>query len=109
MNCWRFIRPKICHPPIAEARKHCKIAVTTCSEKGAIIASGKDTIEIPAEPVAKVIDTTGAGDLFAAGFLFGYTQKYDLARSARIGAICAAEVISHYGPRPQKSLKKAFK
>jgi sugar/nucleoside kinase (ribokinase family) len=91
---------------VAEARKHCKIAVTTRSEKGAIIAAGKETIEVPAEPVSKVIDTTGAGDLFAAGFLFGYTQKRDLGQSARIGAICAAEVISHYGPRPQTSLKK---
>ena len=91
---------------VAEARKHCKIAVTTRSEKGAIIAAGQDTIEIPAEPVHKVIDTTGAGDLFAAGFLFGYTQKRSLDQCARIGAVCAAEVISHYGPRPQTSLKK---
>jgi sugar/nucleoside kinase (ribokinase family) len=91
---------------VAAARKHCKIAVTTLSEKGAIIASGTETVEIPAEPIAKVVDTTGAGDLFAAGFLFGFTQKRDLKQSARIGAICAAEVISHYGPRPQQSLKK---
>jgi len=91
---------------IAKARAHCKIAVTTRSEKGAIIAAGEQTIEIPAEPVAKIVDTTGAGDLFAAGFLFGLTQKHDLELCARMGAICAAEVISHYGPRPQQSLKE---
>lgn len=90
---------------VAQARQHCDIAVTTRSEKGAIIAAGKETIEIPAEPVAKVVDTTGAGDLFAAGFLFGFTHKRGLKESAQMGAICAAEVISHYGPRPQTSLK----
>ncbi len=61
--------------------------------------------EIAAEPVAKVVDTTGAGDLYAAGFLFGLTQGMSLAEAGRIGAIAAAEVISHYGPRPQKKLK----
>jgi sugar/nucleoside kinase (ribokinase family) len=91
---------------VATARGQCKIAVTTMSEKGAIIAVGADTVQITAEPVAKVVDTTGAGDLFAAGFLFGLTQGRDLALAARFGAICAAEVISHYGPRPQQSLKK---
>ena len=90
---------------VAQARAHCEIAVTTRSEKGALIAAGKNTIEIPAEPIAKVVDTTGAGDLFAAGFLFGFTQKQSLEKCARLGAICAAEVISHYGPRPQQSLK----
>jgi sugar/nucleoside kinase (ribokinase family) len=91
---------------VEQVRAHCKIAITTRSEKGAIIAAGKETIEIPAEPVVKVVDTTGAGDLFAAGFLFGVTQKRSLKESARIGAICAAEVISHYGPRPRVSLKE---
>jgi sugar/nucleoside kinase (ribokinase family) len=91
---------------IAAARGHCKMTVTTMSEKGAIVATGDETVQIPAEPVTKVVDTTGAGDLFAAGFLYGLTQGRDLASSARLGAICAAEVISHYGPRPQQSLKK---
>jgi sugar/nucleoside kinase (ribokinase family) len=90
---------------IDRARAHCKIAVTTRSEKGAIIAAGAETIEIPAEPAAKVVDTTGAGDSFAAGFLYGLTQKRPLKECARMGAICAAEVIGHYGPRPQQSLK----
>lgn len=94
---------------IAAVRTHCGLAVTTRSEKGAIIAAGQETIEVPAAPVGKVIDTTGAGDLYAAGFLFGFTQGLSLAESGRIGAIAAAEVISHYGPRPQKNLKDLIK
>jgi sugar/nucleoside kinase (ribokinase family) len=90
---------------ITAVRSHCKIAVTTRSEKGAIITTGKDTIQIPAEPVVKVIDTTGAGDLFAAGFLYGLTQEKPLTECGHLGAVAAAEVISHYGPRPQKKLK----
>ena len=90
---------------ISTARSQCKIVVTTCSEKGAIITSGTDTVKISALPVAKVVDTTGAGDLYAAGFLFGYTQGKTLQEAGEIGAFAAAEVISHYGPRPQKKLK----
>jgi len=78
--------------------------VVTRSEKGAIALSGGERAEVPAEP-AKVVDTTGAGDLFAAGFLFGLTQGRSLADSLRIGAIAAAEVISHYGARPEADLK----
>jgi sugar/nucleoside kinase (ribokinase family) len=91
---------------IAAARGHCEIAVTTRSEKGAVIATPKEVLKTPAVPVAKVVDTTGAGDLYAAGFLFGFTHGKPLAEAARIGAIAAAEVISHYGPRPQKKLKE---
>lgn len=91
---------------IASVRTHCKIAVTTMSAKGAIIAAGKDTHEVPAVPVAKLVDTTGAGDLYAAGFLYGLTHGKSFAESGHIGAIAAAEVISHYGPRPQKTLKE---
>lgn len=93
---------------VAAARAHCKIVVATRSEKGAVIAAGKETFQIPAVKT-KVIDTTGAGDLFAAGFLFGYTQGKDLAECGRLGALAAAEVISHYGPRPQKPLKELLK
>jgi sugar/nucleoside kinase (ribokinase family) len=89
---------------IESARAHCQISVTTRSAEGAIIASGSETIEVPAVPVAKLVDTTGAGDLFAGGFLFGLTQGKSLAEAGHIGAIAAAEVISHYGPRPQRGL-----
>ncbi len=57
-----------------------------------------------AEPVAQVVDTTGAGDLYAAGFLFGYARDRDLATCGKLGSIAAAEVISHIGPRPEASL-----
>jgi sugar/nucleoside kinase (ribokinase family) len=89
---------------IKAVRAHTDIAVVTLGSKGALVVSGENTYEIPPHPVASVIDTTGAGDLFAAGFLYGHTHGKALAESARIGAIAAAEVISHYGPRPQKKL-----
>ena len=79
--------------------------VVTRSEKGAIATQGGTRAEAAAEPVDKVVDTTGAGDLFAAGFLFGQTQGRSLEESLRIGAIAAAEVISHYGARPEADLK----
>jgi sugar/nucleoside kinase (ribokinase family) len=60
---------------------------------------------VPAVPVERVIDTTGAGDLFAAGFLHGFTTDQELAECARLGAIAAAEVISHVGPRPLVELR----
>ncbi|MDE2030013.1 MAG: adenosine kinase [Alphaproteobacteria bacterium] len=90
---------------VAAARGHAEISVTTRSEKGAIVVAGSQTLELSAHPVAHVIDTTGAGDLYAAGFLYGMTQGLDLAEAGRIGAIAASEVISHYGPRPQTSLR----
>jgi len=90
---------------IAAARTQCSVVVGTRSEKGAIIAQGEQLVQVQAEPVAAVVDTTGAGDLFAAGLLFGLTHGFDFETSGRIGAITAAEVISHYGPRPQRDLK----
>jgi sugar/nucleoside kinase (ribokinase family) len=86
---------------VARARAQTDIAVLTRSERGALIAAGDMTYDVPAHPVGSVVDTTGAGDLYAAGFLFGMTQGKDLAEAGRIGAIAASEVISHYGPRPQ--------
>ncbi|MBB4614633.1 adenosine kinase [Novosphingobium taihuense] len=79
--------------------------VVTRSENGAHAISNGEHAHVPAEPIAKVIDTTGAGDLFAAGFLYGYVRNKPLATSLTLGAICAAEVISHYGARPEANLQ----
>ena len=79
--------------------------VVTRSEKGAYAIAGGEHAEVAAEPVAQVVDTTGAGDLFAAGFLFGLARGRALAECLKLGAICAAEIISHYGARPEADLK----
>lgn len=78
--------------------------VVTRSENGAHAVSRGEHVHVPAELVAQVVDTTGAGDLFAAGFLFGHVRGRSLADCLRLGAICAAEVISHYGARPEADL-----
>ncbi|MDB5709752.1 MAG: carbohydrate kinase [Sphingomonas bacterium] len=85
---------------VAQAAAEVPLLVVTRSEKGAIAVSGGRTVSAPAEPIDKVVDTTGAGDLFAAGFLRGQAQGWDLERSLKLGAICAAEIISHVGARP---------
>ena len=82
-----------------------QIAALTRSEKGSVVLSNGKTESVPAEPVQRVVDTTGAGDLFAAGFLHGLTQGRPPAEAARIGAIAAAEVIAHVGARPERPLK----
>jgi len=79
--------------------------VITRSEKGAYAIAGGEHAEVAAEPVAQVVDTTGAGDLFAAGFLFGLARGRALAECLKLGAICAAEIISHYGARPETDLR----
>ncbi|HYE00305.1 MAG TPA: adenosine kinase [Alphaproteobacteria bacterium] len=89
---------------VAAVRGACKVAAITRSEKGALIVTADRTVEVAAEPILRLVDTTGAGDQYAAGFLYGYTQGYDLARCGRLGAIAAAEVIEHIGPRPQVKL-----
>ncbi len=81
-------------------------AALTRSEKGCVIAQKDEVHVIDAAPVLRVVDTTGAGDQFAAGFLYGVTHKLSLADSGRLGSLAAAEVISHYGARPEVSLKK---
>ncbi|MGD9812288.1 MAG: adenosine kinase [Sphingobium sp.] len=81
------------------------LLVSTRSEKGAIAIHEGKRFECYAEPVSEVVDTTGAGDLFAAGFLAGHVDGLDIEHCLRLGAICAAEVISHYGARPEKDLK----
>lgn len=88
----------------ATVRDKVKIACLTRSEHGSVIVAGEDTFEIPAVAVEKVVDTTGAGDLYAAGFLYGYTQGEDLARCGELGSIAAGAVIGHTGARPGASL-----
>jgi sugar/nucleoside kinase (ribokinase family) len=89
---------------LQQVRGHCEIAALTRSEKGAVIAADGELHVIDAEPVDEVIDTTGAGDLYAAGFLYGLTHGMDVATCGRIAGVAAAEVISHYGARPEVSL-----
>ena len=91
---------------LQQVRKHCEIAALTRSEKGSVIVNGDEVHIIDAEKGVKVVDTTGAGDAYAGGFLYGYTQGYDLVTCGRLGGLMAAEVISHLGPRPETDLKK---
>ncbi|MBX9823450.1 MAG: adenosine kinase [Xanthobacteraceae bacterium] len=86
-------------------RGDARLAVVTRSEKGCVVASRDAMIEVPAAPIRKVVDATGAGDLFAAGFLFGLARGRDHRTAAQLGAIAAAEVIQHIGARPEVSLK----
>ena len=92
-------------PAIAIVQAKVPLLVVTRSEKGAVAIRGDERVEVAAEPIERVVDTTGAGDLFAAGFLAGHARGESLERSLRMGAIAAAEVISHYGARPQTDLK----
>ncbi len=85
-------------------RHHGAIAALTRSELGSVIVTEDDTITVPAHPVDELVDTTGAGDLYAAGFLFGYSRDLDLATCGQLGSLAAAEVISHVGARPQADL-----
>jgi sugar/nucleoside kinase (ribokinase family) len=81
------------------------LAVVTRSENGCLVVTREATEAIGAIPVDRVVDATGAGDLFAAGFLVGLSQKLDHRSAARLGALAAAEVIQHIGARPESSLK----
>jgi sugar/nucleoside kinase (ribokinase family) len=86
-------------------RGHCPFAAITVGSQGSIVIDGDDMIRVPPVPVRKVIDTTGAGDLYAAGFLYGLTSGRPLAECGQLGSIAAAEVISHVGPRPLVELR----
>ncbi len=90
---------------LAALRADARFAVVTRSEKGCVVIEGANTIAAPAFPVSRVVDTTGAGDLFAAGFLFGLAGGASREKAAQLGALAAAEVISHIGARPEASLK----
>jgi len=89
---------------VQAVRGQCEIACLTRSERGSIVLSKDELHVIDAAPVAKVIDTTGAGDLYAAGFLYGHARGLGLGASARLASLCAAEVISHIGARPETPL-----
>jgi sugar/nucleoside kinase (ribokinase family) len=91
---------------LQRVRQQCEIAALTRSEKGSVIVSGDEVHVIDAVPGVKVLDTTGAGDAYAAGFLYAYTQGHDLATCGRLGGVMAAEVISHYGARPEANVKE---
>jgi sugar/nucleoside kinase (ribokinase family) len=85
-------------------RRHVGVAALTRSEKGSVVVTPDGVLEIPVEPVEELVDTTGAGDLYAAGFLYGYSLGEDLDVCGRLGSVAAAEVISHLGARPQAEL-----
>jgi adenosine kinase len=91
---------------IKQLRNDAKLGVVTRSEKGCVVASKDGVVAVPAFPIPKIVDTTGAGDLFAAGFLFGLVRGAGHENAGRLGALAAAEVIQHIGARPQVSLKE---
>ncbi|MET3662115.1 adenosine kinase [Aquamicrobium ahrensii] len=86
-------------------RKDCRLAAVTCSEKGSVIIRGDETVRIDAAPIRELVDTTGAGDLYAAGFLFGYTQGRSLKDCGKLGSLAAGLVIQQVGPRPRQNLR----
>jgi sugar/nucleoside kinase (ribokinase family) len=88
------------------ASEDAKLAVLTRGEKGSVIFCEAKSIEIAREYVRELVDTTGAGDLYAAGFLFGYAKGYDLAICGQLASLAASEVISHIGARPEVSLNE---
>jgi sugar/nucleoside kinase (ribokinase family) len=92
---------------LSALRNDCELAAVTLSEKGSVIVRGQETVTVAPVAVDTVVDTTGAGDLYAAGVLFGMTQGYNLARCGELGSLAAAIVISQIGPRPQVNLRDA--
>lgn len=90
---------------LAQIRKDCRIAAVTRSEKGSVIVNGDDTFVIKATKIDELVDTTGAGDLYAAGFLHGYTKGRDLKTCGDLGSLAAGLVIQQIGPRPRQHLK----
>ncbi|CAA0111731.1 5-dehydro-2-deoxygluconokinase [Starkeya nomas] len=91
---------------LARLRGDVKRAVVTRSEKGALAVTADETAAVPAFPVAKVVDTTGAGDLFAAGYLHGFAKGFPAEDCLKLGALCASEIIGHIGARPERKLKE---
>jgi sugar/nucleoside kinase (ribokinase family) len=91
---------------LQQVRHHCAVAALTRSERGSVVVAGADVHVVDARRLGAVVDTTGAGDLYAAGFLFGLSRGRDLATCGRLGALAAAEVISHVGARPLTPLAR---
>jgi sugar/nucleoside kinase (ribokinase family) len=91
---------------LKQLRADARLGVVTRSEKGCVVASKDGVVAAPAFPIDRLVDTTGAGDLFAAGFLFGLVRDAGYENAGRLGALAAAEVIQHIGARPQASLKQ---
>jgi sugar/nucleoside kinase (ribokinase family) len=89
---------------VALVRGHAAITAVTCGADGSVVITEEDVVSVPAVPVERVVDTTGAGDLYAAGFLYGLTQQQSLVTCARLGGVAAGEIISHFGARPEQSL-----
>jgi sugar/nucleoside kinase (ribokinase family) len=94
---------------LTQLRNDVKLGVVTRGEKGCVVASSEGVIAVPASPIQKLVDTTGAGDLFAAGFLFGLVRGAGYEKAGMLGGLAAAEVIQHIGARPQVSLKELAK
>ncbi len=90
---------------VSAMRKDCPLAAITRSEKGSLIVRGDETVSVKALPVSHVVDVTGAGDLYAAGFLYGHTKHMPLQCCAELASLAAAEIISHTGARPLVNLK----
>ncbi|WP_316230438.1 adenosine kinase [Bradyrhizobium sp. SZCCHNR1051] len=90
---------------LKQLREDATLGIVTRSEKGCVVVSNDGVISVPAHPIESLVDTTGAGDLFAAGFLFGLVRKTGYEMAGRLGGLAAAEVIQHIGARPQVSLK----
>ena len=91
---------------LQQVRRHCEIAALTRSEKGSVLVAGQDVHVVAAHPVATLVDTTGAGDLYASGVLLGLSRGLSLGACGRLGSLAAAEVISHIGARPTTPLVK---
>jgi sugar/nucleoside kinase (ribokinase family) len=90
---------------VKATRPHVKIAALTCGAEGSVVIGGDEVHKVSAEPIDRLVDTTGAGDAYAAGFLYGLAKGRPLNACGRLGGIAAAEVISHYGARPEASLR----
>ena len=92
---------------LEQIRKDCRLAAVTRSEKGSVIVRGDETVQVDAIAIRELVDTTGAGDLYAAGFLHGYTTGRDLGTCGKLGSLAAGLVIQQIGPRPRENLHEA--